>query len=274
MLDEFIFEDHFGRRFVGLDNGVYLNYSDLRDYTWSFDTINSRISRFYRSVTDRKIPLVIACNSPEEAISVKHRLLELAETDIEALLPGKIYIGEYYTRGYITSSTKSEYLIDKRVCKMDLILTSDDPMWYREKKHTFLPGSAESIATGADYAYDYPYDYGTNYTGSTIHCDSMRGNAFRLTIYGSTLNPSITIGGHVYALNGSIGAGESVLIDSLTKTITLTKADGEKVNWFDNRDRESYIFQEIPPGQHTIIWDESFGFDLTVIEKRSEPKWI
>lgn len=75
-------------------------------------------------------------------------------------------------------------------------------------------------------------------------------------------------------LDGTISAGESLLIDSLTKTITLTKADGTKENWFDKRNRDSYIFQEIPPGQNTVVWNDYFGFDLTIIEKRSEPKWI
>ena len=73
--------------------------------------------------------------------------------------------------------------------------------------------------------------------------------------------------------SGTIGAGESLLIDSPSKTITLTKASGEKVNWFDNRSRESYIFQPIPPGQNIVERNGDFGIDLTVIEKRSEPKW-
>ena len=77
----------------------------------------------------------------------------------------------------------------------------------------------------------------------------------------------------MYSINGAIGAGETLLIDSTTKKIVLTKADGSKENWFDKRNRESYIFEEIPPGEHAVIWNGTFGFDLTIIEKRSEPKW-
>lgn len=140
MLDNFIYENHLGQRFVGLDNGVFLNYNDLRDYQWSFDTINSRISRFYRPITDRKLPIVIACDSEEKAVAVKNRLLEMAETDIEAKIPGKIFVGDFYTNGYITASVKSEYLITKRYCKIELKLTSDDPAWYRERTHVFPIG--------------------------------------------------------------------------------------------------------------------------------------
>ena len=63
MLEKFVYVDHLGRRFDGLEYGVYLNYNDLRDYSWKYDTINSRISRFYRPITDRSLPLVVVCNT-------------------------------------------------------------------------------------------------------------------------------------------------------------------------------------------------------------------
>lgn len=275
MLEKFIFENHLGIRFDGLPNGVYLNYNDLRDYSWNYDTINNRISRFYMGTKDRKLPLVVKCDSDEEAVAVKNRLHELAEADIEAKIPGKIFVGDYYTNGYITSSAKSNYLIKKRLCYIELTLTSDDPAWYREQTHTFLPGegSAIGIGGGTDYPYDYPYDYALSLKGRKIVCDSVGSNGFRLLIYGEAVNPSVVIGGHVYAINGTIGKGESLLIDSLTKTIALTTALGHKINWFDKRGRGDYIFEPIPAGQNTISWLGNFGFDLTVIEKRSEPRW-
>lgn len=143
MLDNFIFENHLGERFVGLENGVYLNYSDLRNYSWNYDTINSRISRFYKPITKRKIPLVIYCESDEEAVAVKNHLMELAEADVEAKIPGKVFVGEYYTSGYITASKKSDYLTNKRLCMIELTLTSDDPSWYNEETFVFPVGGVE-----------------------------------------------------------------------------------------------------------------------------------
>lgn len=275
MLDSFVYEDHLGRRFVGLDNGVYLNYGELRDYSWEYDTINNKISRFYRKTKKRKIPLVCCCSSDAEAVRVKHRLLELTETDIEAKIPGKIFVGDYYTNGYITESEKADYLINKRICNIDLTLTSDDPTWFAEKTYTFVPGTSATIGIGdgSDYQYDYPYDYAFSQNGKTIVCDSVWGGAFRLKIYGEATEPTILINGHAYTIHGVVSKGETLLIDTITKTITLTTATGGKINWFDKRNRESYIFEEIPAGQRPVVWDGSFGFDLTVIEKRSEPKW-
>ena len=140
MLENFIFENHLGQMFEGLPNGVYLNQSDLRDYSWNYDTINNRISRFYRGITNRKLPLVVYCNSDAEATEVKNRLHELAEADIVAKIPGKIFVGDYYTSCYITSSTKSNYLIRRKYCKIELTITSDDPAWYYEKNYAFHVG--------------------------------------------------------------------------------------------------------------------------------------
>ena len=275
MLEKFIFENHLGQRFDGLANGVYLNYNDLRDYSWDYDTINERISRFYRKVKSRKLPLVVKCKSDKEAVAVKNRLHELAEADIEAKIPGKIFVGDYYTSGYITASVKSDYLISKQYCKIELTLTSDDPAWYRETNHTFLPntGSSIGIGGGTDYPYDYPYDYALSLKGQKIVCDSVGSNAFRLVIYGEAFNPSVVVGGHVYAINGTVGRGETLTIDSLTKTITLTTAAGNKINYFDKRGRSDYIFEPIPTGQNLVSWAGTFGFELAVIEKRSEPRW-
>lgn len=277
MLENFIYENHLGQRFVGLENGVYINSNDLRDYKWRYDTINGRISRFYRETTNRKLPLTVICKTDAEAVYAKNRLLEIAEVDVEALLPGKIIVGEYYTKGYITESVKSNYMISRRYCKNDLTFTSenDDSMWYREETHVFLPGSGtqEANGTGADYPYEYSYDYSISRDVNQIACDYIRASAFKLKIYGPITNPAVTIGGHVYSVNGTVNKGENLVIDSMTKTITLTSVVGNKINWFDKRNRESYIFQPIPPGNNNVSRNGMFGFDLTIIEKRSEPKW-
>ena len=275
MLEKFIFENHLGQRFEGLENGVFLNYNDLRDYAWSYDTINNRISRFYMGTKNRKIPLVVKCGSDEEALVVMNRLHELAEADIEAKIPGRVFVGDYYTNGYITSSVKSDYLIKKRLCKIELTLTSDDPTWYRDETYVFTLSDDSEIGVdgGTDYPFDYAYDYAIPMSGRNIVCDSVRSSAFRLLIYGKAVNPTVVIGGNTYAVNGTVGEGETLLIDSVAKTIVLTTATGKRVNFFDWRSRDSYIFTPIPAGQNVVAYNGTFAFDLTVIEKRSEPRW-
>lgn len=275
MRDTFIFENHLGRRFVGPDKGVYLNINELRNYSWSYDVINNRISRFYRAVTSRKLPLLVCCSTVDEAHQVRNELLEYAEADIEAMLPGKVYVGDYYTTGYITASKKSDYVLSGRFCRIELTLTSVNPAWSREKTHVFggPADGAGSSRSGFDYPYDYAYDYSVTATSRQIVVDTVKGNNFKLRIYGPVMNPAVMINGHSYKVNGDIKAGESLLIDSLNKTITLTTALGTKANWFANRDRENYIFELIPPGLSTVMYNGAFKFDLIIVEERSEPRW-
>ena len=271
--DYFTYENHLGEVFY--DDRVYLNYTDLYNYSWSYDTLNSRISRFYRSVTERKLPLTIVAESGTDSWSIKNELTRIAEKDIVAKIPGKIWFGAFYTLGYITSSAISKYLVNIRFCKIDLTLTSDDPVWYLEHFHRFMPTPSTDVGEGFDYPFGYPYEYSTkSKTTQNIECNSIIGNEFRITVYGSVSNPSIKIGGHEYSIDGTIGTGETLLIDSLSKKITLTSQTGQKLNWFDRRNCDNYIFEPIPSGINNVSWDGSFGFDLTVIEKWSDPLWI
>ena len=276
MLEKFIYENHLGQRFDGLANGVYLNSNDLRDYSWSYDIINNRISRFYRSVKPRKLPLVFCGKTEEQSTAARNRLTDIAEADILSVVPGKIWIGDYYTSGFITDSTKSEYLIDRRYTKNDLVFTSANPAWFRDRTHVFSLNDNEGavVGYGIDYPFDYPYDYaGTSNKTRQIVCDTVTSSKIKIRIYGEATNPTINIAGHAYTINGMIKQGETLLIDGVNKTITLTTATGTKVNWFDKRNRESYIFEPIPPGLNDVRYDGTFGFDLTVVEERSEPKW-
>lgn len=275
MLENFVYENHLGQRFVGLENGVYLNSNDLRNYSWDYDVINNRISRFFRGVTNRKLPLIVCCSTTAEANEVRNRLLELAEADVDAMLPGKIFTGDYYTTGYITASKKTDYRTHGRFCKIDLTLTSPDPSWSRETVHVF--GSSDEGASasrsGFDFPFDYDYDYSVSTTSRQVVCNTIKSSKFKLRIYGEATDPAVMINGHAYRVNGMVKAGETLLIDSLNKTITLTTASGSKINWFANRDRVDYIFEPIPPGVNNVLYNGSFKFDLIVIEERSEPRW-
>lgn len=274
-MNNFVYENHLGMRFESLEYGVYLNHSDILNYSWNYDVINNRISRFYRSVSKRGLPLVVIGKTEAEATAAKNRLLEIAEADVYAMLPGKIYVGEYYTSGYITASKKSKYLFNKRYCNLNLEFTSADPAWFTDHNYVFANGSDSNSVDGygVDYPFDYPFDYSASFKSRKVNSGSVSSSKFMLRIYGEATNPAINIAGHIYAVNGRIQKGESLLIDSINKTITLTTATGAKVNWFDKRNRESYIFEPIPAGIQNVNHNGTFGFDLTIIEERSEPKW-
>jgi hypothetical protein len=59
------------------------------------------------------------------------------------------------------------------------------------------------------------------------------------------------------------------------KAVFLTYPSGNTVSALYARDRDSYIFEPIKgSGNVTVSSTQEMKFDLYLIEKRSEPKWI
>lgn len=135
-------------------------------------------------------------------------------------------------------------------------------------------GSESSGAENADYPFDYPFEYYTRLANDNVNNTGFTASNFKLIIYGACVSPSISIGGHTYKVNCSVGENEHLTIDSAEKKIYITSSTGEVVNKFNSRGREDYIFEKIKPGTHNVVWDGSFGFDVILLEERSEPKWI
>lgn len=78
---------------------------------------------------------------------------------------------------------------------------------------------------------------------------------------------------HYYSVRCVVGDGDKIVINSAELTITLVKADGTQENMFRYRDKQSDVFEKISPGNHRVMWNGSFDFDLSVIHERGEPKW-
>ena len=70
----------------------------------------------------------------------------------------------------------------------------------------------------------------------------------------------------------NVETNEFLTIDSVLKTIVLTKRDGSTENCFNYRNKDSYIFEKIPSGTSNIS-SGNFNFEITLLEERSEPKW-
>ena len=78
----------------------------------------------------------------------------------------------------------------------------------------------------------------------------------------------------MYQVDCEVGEGEYLTVDSTTKKIFVTKNDGTIVNCFNSRNKNSYIFEKIPSGNNAVTWSGEYGFDVILMEERSEPKWI
>lgn len=283
MLEQVKFRNHIKEEMDWGKNGIFVNYSDLHDYSWNYTSDNNKISGFNKGIVTKTVPIIIHCDSDAEGLVLKNKLLEIGEKDILAVQHGKLIIGDYYLKCFIKGSKKGKYLMRKGYMETTLSIVTDYPQWVKESTTSFradgrvtTDGQTSGDKVGGknlDFKRDFPYDYTSDMTNKTLNNTGFVGTNFKLIIYGAAINPTVHIGGHTYQVNCSVGDGEYLTIDSLEKTIYLTKQDGTTVNCFNQRNRASYVFEQIPSGQNTVTWDNTFGFDVILLEERSEPRW-
>lgn len=272
MQEQLKYRNHAGEVLNFGRNGIFVSSNELHNYGWDIQEKSGKIVGFRRGIVNRPLPVVIFCKTPEDGISARNQLMETAEKDILAKIPGQIIIGDYYYKCYITASQKSEYLRSRRMMNAVLTITSDTPYWIKETVHMFRNAGQ----AGGD-AYDYPLDYSFDYLSSLrsefmANTDYTASN-FRMVIYGPCSNPMVYVSGHGYGINCEAADGEYITIDSAAKKVIKTAVDGSVTNLFNLRCRDSYIFQKIPAGTNIVTWDGDYGVDIILLEERSEPKW-
>lgn len=285
------YENHLGEVIEFGQNGIYVNYNDFRDYQWEYTSKYGRVRNFSRKITEKSIPLVVMVPSKMDPTQFKNDIFEVFEKDVISNKYGKFIIGDYYMQCYVIGSKKTNYLIDKRYNELSLSIVTDKPYWVKETTRSYI-GAKNDITSnvvgtalvgyavvGSGDSYSYPYSYPYGYESYFKSNKSLVNNHYEDTdfimiINGKILNPVINIGSHKYMLNYDIAENEYVVIDSSQKTITLFKNDKTQVNIFNYRNKENYIFQKIPMGEQSVSWNGEFDFSITLIEKRSEPKWI
>ena len=274
MLEQLKYKNHLNEVFEFGKDGIFVDMNDLHDYEWTVTKKGNRIAALDYAISKRKLPVKIICDTEAKGIAARNRLFEVTEKDVLAMQHGQIILGDYYFRCFVTKSEKKNYLTTKRHMELTLTLTSDFPYWVKESKFQFGKTQAKTRGSAVDFPFDYPFDYFHDIVNKTVNNTGIAATNFRMVIYGQCKNPIVYIGNHGYQVNCEIGNDEYLTIDSFTKRITLMAADGTQSNQFSNRNRASYIFEKIPSGNNVVTWDGSFGFDVTLFEERSEPRWI
>lgn len=272
MLEQLKYINHQNEVFEFGKDGIFVNTSDLRDYEWTMTKRNNRIAVLKREISTRKLPVVVICTTEEQATAAKNRLMETVEKDVLAMKHGRVVIGDYYYRCFVTKSQKKNYHFGKHYAIFTLTLVSDFPFWVKETTHIFRK-TTEAKGKNLDYPHDHSFDYFSGMGNKEMVNTDFWSTNFRMIIYGACKNPAVYVNGHAYQIFDVLENGEYITIDSITKKIYKTAVDGTQTNVFNLRNRDSYIFEKIPPGSSKVIWLGEFGVDITLLEERSEPKW-
>ena len=273
MLEQLKYKNHVNEVFEFGKDGIFVNTNDLHDYEWTVTKKGGRIASLDRDISKRKLPVIIICDTEAKGIAARNKLMEVVEKDVLAMKHGQIILGDYYFKCFVTKSQKKNYLSTNRLMEVTLTLTTDFPYWVKENTKSFGVMSART-GDGLDFSHDIPYDFTSDVTSMEVNNPGFVASNFRMIIYGACSNPKVMINGHVYQVNCDVAEGEHLTIDSIAKQIYVTAIDGTTTNVFGLRDRESYIFEKVAPGRNVVSWGGEFGFDITLLEERSEPKWI
>lgn len=272
MLEQLKYKNHQNEVFEFGKDGIFVDMNELHDYEWTVTKKGNRIASLDRDISKRKLPVIIICDTAAKGVAARNKLMEVVEKDVLAMKHGKIIIGDYYFKCFVTKSQKKNYLTTRRWMDLTLTLTTDFPYWVKESTTSFGQNiKSGNEGTNLDFAFDYPFDFAS--AVKAVNNTGFVGSNFRMIIYGACANPSVYIAGHLYQVNCDVASNEYLTIDSVSKKIYLTANDGTITNVFKSRNKESYIFEKIPPGENAVIIEGAFGVDITLMEERSEPKW-
>lgn len=246
------------------------NPETLLEYKWEYGTKNNRISYFKKAIMEMSLDISIFADSEEEFNDTVDHLFEKTEIDVLQEEPGEIHIGEQYMKCYVLENEMGDYDPDCSATDITLKIVTDNAWWYSEKKFEFRPTKATDV--WLDYPHEIPYDYLSNLVSENINNEAFSACDFRIIVYGPCVDPTIYIANHKYNVNTTLADGDYIVIDSAMRTIRKVENNGEETNIYDDRNRDSYIFERIPARIVPVSADGSFGFDLYILEERSKPR--
>lgn len=243
----------------------------IRGRAWTYSLGRSGISGQYRAAREATLTADFL------DLAECDRARGVFDRDVASGTPGTLSSGGWSQRAYVVKSEPSDRY--HGWVRADITVLLLDGAWSMPHATSFEPASLASDY-GKAYDYGYPYDYGPPAPARSVDVPGTVPSPFRLVIWGRAVQPSVTIGGNVYAFDTSVPAGGYLLVDTLHEPVVeLVTADGIRTDAFDAARRGgglgsgTYAFQPIAPGTQLVSWDDSFGFDLTTYELEGEIPW-
>ena len=100
MLDKAIYTNHLSESIRFGQDGVFISDSQLRNYSWNYDTNFDEITNFRKGVVTKTLTIIICADTKEEGIQKRNRIYEVFDRDVLTQNAGSLYIGDYYCKGY------------------------------------------------------------------------------------------------------------------------------------------------------------------------------
>ena len=251
---------------------IILQYQEFYDYSWDARTRNGMITSFSRLSSTIPLTVTICPDTWERFKEISEHFYEVIECDIISNTPGRLYVGDYYLKCFISGDKKTDAFMGVPIQVKNLTIVTDYPHWIHEKGYSFKTTDITS-SDNKVYAYKYGYRYANGLSNMTILNDHFKECNFKMIIYGPVVNPQVIIGGYKYYVEIVLIEGEYLEIDSAGETVIKVMATGLKVDCFHNISKKYNVFRPIQTGNHQVSWSGKFDFDVLLLQERSEPRW-
>lgn len=274
MLDKFYYLNNFGEKINFGQDGIFAAYNDLRDYQWSYESINNVITGFTRGIVSKKLPVLFLSASGQKTRQARNKAYEIFEKDVLTKKKGKLYVNGYYMECWLIGSKNSEYLNSESYLRTEFTVVTDKPEWVKTTTFSFAPSLNYTSDEEDEFEFDFPVDLqAAPHSSNILLNDNAFPSDFILSIYGACTNPQIEIGDYTYLFNCVLQEGERLEVNSQTKKIVKYSGQGTAENYFNCRNKKQSVFEPIPSGNMQVQWNNAFRFDLITIKRRSEPEW-
>lgn len=264
-----------GKEYKFYDARVRATSGNFHKHAWTPETSKRKIGEivqgFEKDAAEYEITFTVR-GALEDRKTFLDEMQDAFETDVLLERPGRIYFGDYYIDGFVTSSETKTSDIAVYYSQNKVKLYCPRPIWTKENPYTFYSYGASS-SDNKRYPGRYPFRYANGMNNTHVQNPHFTDANFTLVIYGPVANPQVIIGDKSYLVNIVLEQGERLEIDSRTRIITKVSKNGEQFNAFHNREKGKTFFKKIPPGRQKVVWSGKFDWDLVIYEERSEPRW-
>lgn len=205
-------------------------------------------------------------------------LRRVCDRDMANGTPGRVYVGEWFQRAYITASSSGKVGSGYMTGKLTIVLL--DGLWRRKHVVEIRPQTgASSDSDGGDLPRDLPCDLPALSSRSSVEVDAWQPCPVGFTAYGPLDAFSITLGGNVYKVAASVPDGARLTVDPISRSVTIIDRDGSEADAFPQASRGtglgsgSYIFEPVGIGANELTFAGSPSFDIEWYEEEGEPPW-
>ena len=266
------------------ENGkIFMGQGDFRNFSYDYEAPYGSIINFSKNaVVQKQNTIYIKGQNENEVHQIANQIFNVFEKDIKfknenpySDKTGKLYIGDYYLKCFVSSSTPSCYLNHKHFLKKDITLITDHPNWIKETSFSFV--NSEKKANSKKYPFKYSYAYRINTAVDAVKNEYLFPIDFEFVLEPldgrQIVNPFLLIGEQRYQFNVILKNGFKLILNTLTKTISLVDEKGNVEEALYIRSKKYDSFAKIPTGTFPLSIPENSKAELTGLQERSEPEW-